>query len=181
MIIDIGTGSCVIPMLLLQKFRVRKIVGVEVQYSLIEIARKNIALNNISDKVFLLKMDYRNLKAVFKKGVFDLVISNPPYVKRGCGRVSNKKERAIARMELIGSLEDLVAISSYLINKNGRICYIYPVARLKEILSVLEMNGLNPGRLRFIYSKRAKSSELFMVEASFEEKDLVIEEPLFLS
>jgi tRNA1Val (adenine37-N6)-methyltransferase len=180
-VIDIGTGSCVIPMLLLQKSRVRKIVGVEVQDSLIEIAKKNVEINNISDKVSLLRMDYKNLKTVFGKGSFDLVVCNPPYVRRGCGRMSDKKERAIARMELIGSLKELVDISSYLINENGRICYIYPVARFKEVLSVLEMNGLNVGRLRFIHSKRSKSSELFMVEASFKEKNFIVGEPLFLS
>ncbi len=180
--IDIGTGSCVIPLLLLQKAYIEnKVVGVEVQDSLYNLAVRNLALNRgAADKVELLHADYRELRYMFKEGSFDLILSNPPYVKKGCGRVSHIKERAIARTELSGSLTDLVAISRYLLSKNGRVCYIYPAPRLREVMSVLELNGLIPRRLRLIYPSKGKTAVLFMVEASFMEAGIVVEEPLLI-
>lgn len=165
-VIDIGTGSGVIPLLLVQRSDVKRVVAVEVQDGLFGLARRNVELNGLEGRIELLKVDYRGLKAFFKERCFDLVISNPPYVKKGCGRVSEERERAIARAESSASMEELVEISEYLVSEGGRVCYIYPISRLKEMLSVMKTKGLNPRRLRPVHPSRTKGAILFMVEAT---------------
>ncbi|MFQ5587013.1 MAG: Eco57I restriction-modification methylase domain-containing protein, partial [Thermodesulfobacteriota bacterium] len=137
--------------------------------------------NNLTETVELVRADYRELKRLFMRGSFDLIISNPPYVKEGCGRVSTITERAIARMEQIGSLGELIEISAYLLSREGRVCYIYPVSRLKELLSAIHTEGLTAGRIRFIHPKEAGPAELFLVEANYSRQETVIESPIFLS
>ncbi|NOS35986.1 MAG: methyltransferase, partial [Deltaproteobacteria bacterium] len=114
-VIDIGTGSGVIPLLLLQDEVGQRITGVEVQKRLFNLAERNLALNNLTGRMELIHADYRELRRLRKRGSFDLIVSNPPYVKKGCGRVSAIEDRAIARMEHLGSLSELVEISSYLL------------------------------------------------------------------
>jgi len=181
-VIDIGTGSGIIPLLLLQRSDVKNVVAVEVQDGLFGLARRNVELNGLEGRIELLKVDYRGLKAFFKEGSFDLVISNPPYVKKGHGRTSREREREIARVESLGSLEELVGISEYLVKEGGRVCYIYPVSRLKEVLSVLEAKGLNPRRLCPVHPSRTKGAIHFMVEATpLPCKDgLIVEGPVYI-
>ncbi len=179
-VIDIGTGSGVIPLLLLQDEVGQRITGVEVQEGLFSLAERNLALNNLTGNVELIHADYRELRRLRKRGSFDLIVSNPPYVKKGCGRVSAIEDRAIARMEHLGSLSELVEISSYLLSSNGRACYIYPVSRLQELLSSLHEEGLHATRLLFIHPKESKPAELFIIEATYSRGETVIEAPLFL-
>ncbi|MFQ5330168.1 MAG: tRNA1(Val) (adenine(37)-N6)-methyltransferase [Thermodesulfobacteriota bacterium] len=179
-IIDIGTGSGVIPLLLMESDDGQRITGVEVQDELFSLAGRNIALNNLTGRVELIHTDYRDLRKLRRRGSFDLIVSNPPYVKEGCGRVSSIEERAIARMEHLGSLSELVEISSYLLSKGGRACYIYPVSRLQELLSALQAKGLYATRLLFIHPKEATPATLFTIEATDSRGETVIEAPLFL-
>ncbi len=178
--IDIGTGSCVIPLLLAGRSPVEYILGVEVQKRYFELAGRNVKLNGLSDRIKLLHADYRGLKLFLKRGSFDLVISNPPYVKKGCGRISRVTERAIARTELLGSLDTLTVMSQYLLSENGRSCYIYPAARLDEVLLKIEGTGLKPRRLRLVHPFKSAQPILFMVEATRVDGELVIEEPVFV-
>ena len=179
-IIDIGTGSGVIPLLLMEEDEGQQITGVEIQEDLFSLAERNLALNNLTDRVKLIHADYRELRKLFKEGSFDLIVSNPPYVKKGCGRVSTTEERAIARMERLGSLRELVEISSYLLSVTGRACYIYPISRLQELLSSLDGAGLHATRLLFIHPKEAGPAELFIIEATYSRGETVIEAPVFL-
>ncbi len=179
-IIDIGTGSGVIPLLLLQDDDGQRITGVEVQEGLFNLAERNLALNNLTGRVELIHADYRELRRLRERKSFDLIVSNPPHVKKGCGRVSAIEDRAVARMEHLGSLGELIEVSSYLLSKGGRACYIYPVLRLQELLSSLHTEGLHATRLLFIHSKEAGPAELFIIEATYSRNETIIEAPLFL-
>jgi len=180
-VIDIGTGSAIIPLILLQERTVGAITGIEVQEGLFEMAERTVALNHLADRVELLRTDYRELKGCYKKGSFDLVISNPPYVKAGCGRRSTIKERDIARMEHFGSLLELVDLSAYLVNNEGSICYCYPASRFNEVMTVLHGKGLTAERIAFVHPDRRAPAELFLIEASRRGGATVIEEPIYLS
>lgn len=162
-VLDIGTGSGIIPLILAYKSPVKNIVGVEIQDSLAELAIRNIKINNLSKRIKILKKDYRTLKDVFKRKRFSVILSNPPYIPKDSGRVCPDKERAVARQEIFGTLKELVHISRYLLKPNGRILYIYPIIRLREVVSALNNEGLKVTRLKFVGSE--KKVKLFLVEA----------------
>ncbi len=164
-VIDIGTGTGVIPLLLAWKTRAARITGVEVQPGLLEEARKNVALNGLEDRVELIEGDFRDLPALFAEGSFSMVVSNPPYVKADAGRSCPDASRAVARSEVLGTLADLLRVSSHLAGRDGRVAYIFPVSRLDEMLSGLVAVGFKPGRLRVIHTAADGAAKLFLVEA----------------
>lgn len=152
-VVDLGTGSAVIPMLLTLKSEAKKITGIEISSNLFKLAQKNIKENNLEDSVTLVNSDWRDLYNTFKVGSFDYVISNPPYLKAGTGRISPDKDRAGARAEVYGDMNDLVDISIYLAGKEGRIYYVYPMDRLKDLKSIIEEKGLSIGRFKLVFTK----------------------------
>ena len=171
-VIDLGTGSGVIPLILAQKSPVQNIVGIEIQEGLAEIAKRNVELNTLSSRIKIIKGDFRILGTDFKSvptkletGQFSVVISNPPYTKPVSGRISPQSERAMARMEFTCSLDKLIKVSKYLLAENGRACYSFPVLRLNEMLSVVEDNRLKLSKLEFIRPRVGCNVKRFLIEA----------------
>ena len=166
-VIDLGAGSGVIPLILAQKSQIKNIVGVEIQEGLADIAKRNVVLNNLSSRIKIVKGDFRDIiySRLFKKDSFSVVISNPPYTKHKSGRISPSSEKRVAKMEITCSISDLIKISKYLAAENGRLCYIYPLTRLQEMLSVLQDNELKVNRLEFMYPKSNGRVKRFLIEA----------------
>ncbi len=177
--IELGTGTAPIPLILSWKTGVKKIVAVEINPHALKVAEENVKQNRLSDRVELLHADWRELKRIYQEGSFQLVISNPPYIKRGTGRISPDAKRAMARCELFGTLEELVDVSTYLASRQGRICYIYPVGRFLELLEALKKRGFGRFRVRFVHTGKARRATLFLIEAR-RGNSLTITEPLFL-
>lgn len=177
-VIDLGTGAGIIPFLLASKSRAKRITGVEIDRGACSVFERNIADNGLDGMVGAVLSDYRDLKSIFNEGSFSLVVANPPYIKAGAGRVSPKTERAAARSEVKGSLKELIDISKYLAGEKGRIAYVFPVARLFEMLDEVRGTGLKVRRLRFIHTSRSRPAKLFLIEAG-QEGGLVIEEPVY--
>lgn len=177
-VIDLGTGSGVIPLILAQKSPVQNIVGIEIQEGLAEIAKRNVKLNNLSPRIKIIKGDFRILGTDFVRssifsqsvptkletGQFSVVISNPPYTKPVAGRISPQSERAMARMEFTCSLDNLIKVSKYLLAENGRACYSFPILRLNEMLSVVEDNQLKLSKLEFIRPRLGCNVKRFLIE-----------------
>lgn len=178
-VIDLGTGAGIIPFLLASKSSAKQIAGVEIDREACAIFEKNIADNGLEHRVEAVFADYRDLKSICKEGSFSLVVANPPYIKAGGGRVSPEKQRAVARSEVKGTLRELIDISKYLVGDKGRIAYVFPVARLFEMLDEVRRAGLKVRRLRFIHTSRMKKAKRFLIEAG-QEGDIVIEEPVIL-
>ena len=178
-IMDIGTSTGVIPLLLAWKTPVSRIAGVELQSHLVETARMNVESNALSGRVELVEGDYRDLPKRFPEGSFSFVVANPPFVRAGAGRKSPDASRRAARSELFGVLGDLLQTSAYLAGDGGRVAYIFPVIRLAEMLSSLTDAGLTPTRLRFIHTAPGKGADLFLVEAS-KSGVLKVEAPLMI-
>jgi tRNA1Val (adenine37-N6)-methyltransferase len=107
--IDLGTGCGILPLLLSQTTKALSLVGVEIQKELAECAKKNVLLNHLEHRISMLHHDFRELKKIYPPGSFGVVFSNPPYRKYRTGRVNPSMEKAIARHEIKGSLEDLLS------------------------------------------------------------------------
>ncbi len=178
-IVDIGTGNGAIAIMLALRSELGTFVGVEVQSELVELTRRNIAANRLNERISVMDVDYRELPLRFKSGSIALVVSNPPYIKAGEGRVSNDVSRSIARSEVYGSLAELVLVSSYLVADEGSICFIYPVKRYGEMLAELKRAELKVRRVRFIHTAPVGEAIRFLIEAG-RTGDHVTEEPIFL-
>jgi tRNA1(Val) A37 N6-methylase TrmN6 len=183
-VLDIGTGSGVIPLLLIAKTRVLDVTAVEIDDALAGLARANVQDNSLGDRIKVVASDYRGLPEIFPKGSFTTIITNPPYIKANSGRTSPQKSRALARLELHGELKDLVQVSAHLLCDAGRLFLILPTARREELVELLRGVGLSLRRIRFIHTKFGAPAKLFMAEAikgTADTAQVVAEEPVYLS
>lgn len=179
--IDLGTGCGILPLLLSQTTEAFSLVGVEIQKGLADCAKKNVLLNHLEDRVSILHQDLRKLKKSYPAGSFNVVFSNPPYRTYRTGRVNPCMEKAIARHEIKGTLEDLISIASYLLPSKGRCYLIFPVLRIVDLLVLLRAEGLEPKRLQFVHP-RIKERAKFVLTESIKESgvELKLLPPLIL-
>jgi tRNA1Val (adenine37-N6)-methyltransferase len=180
-IIDLGTGSGIIPLILAGKTAAPTIVGVEVQEEMADMARRTIFLNDLPGRVTILREDLRNIRDCFPPASFDLVVSNPPYYPVSTGRINPTEQKAIARHEIMLSLEDLIAGAHYLVKPTGSVVIIFPAKRLSELLSALTQAGMKPRLLRIIYSQKKGEGKLVIIEAcKGGNPELEITQPFFV-
>lgn len=164
-VMDLGTGCGILPLLLSRTTNASAFVGVEIQRSLAECAMINVRLNHLEDRISILCQDFRKLKASFPPGSFDVVLSNPPYRKYRTGRINPSAEKATARHEIKGTLNDLVSIASYLLPDKGRCYLIFPASRAVDLLVALRLGHLEPKYVQFVYSRPGESAKFLLVES----------------
>ncbi len=180
-VIDLGTGCGILPLLLSKTTKASSFIGVEIQKSLFECAKKNVWLNQLEERITVLQEDYRNLKRLFPPNSFDVVLSNPPYRKYLTGRINPSMEKAIARHEIKGTLEDLISVTSYLLHPKGRFYLIFPALRTVELFIALRKGKLEPKRLQFVYPRIGENAKFILTESIKESGiELIIKEPLIL-
>lgn len=163
-VIDLGTGCGIIPLILAYRKSNARIIGVEIQKELAELADKNVRLNNMDDLITIYHKDLKEFKGDFRPGSIDLVCSNPPYRKTGSGRVNPNRQRAIARHEIKTGLYDILETGVFLLKKSGRIIFIYPAERLTDLLYGMREFGLEPKLLRVVYSSVGSEAKLVILE-----------------
>lgn len=179
--IDLGAGCGVIPLILSRMAAGTRLVGVESQEAMAQLAIGNASLNGLSDRVCFLHADVLDVKSLFPPSSFDLVVANPPYRKRGTGRISPKPGRDNARHESTASLAEFLAAAKYLVRLTGRICFIYHPSRLPEFLDEAEKLKLSPLRLRMVHGNPAAEARMFLLEMVKGRKgDLRVLAPLFV-
>jgi len=163
-VIDLGTGSGIVPLILARKSASARITGVEVQPGLADMARRSIELNGLSGQVTIAQGDIRELAAVFPSASFDLVVSNPPYYPLDNGRINPHQEKAIARHEIKATVEDVIRVAHYLAADSGSVLIIFPAKRLIQLLYAFKTAGLKPRCLRIIYSRFSGEAKLVLAE-----------------
>lgn len=179
-IIDLGTGSGIIPLLLFGKKKGLSICGVEIQKNLADMARRSVELNKLQDGITIIQEDFRNLKNIFKNQQFDVVVSNPPYISLGHGKINPLTSRAIARHEIKGDLEDIISVSNYLLKNKGRIYLIYKSTKLVKLIVALKKYSIEPKVVKFIHPRQGESANLVLLEGVKKGKEeLKIEDPIF--
>ena len=180
-IIDLGTGSGIIPLVLARKSAASSIVGVEVQEQLAGMARRTIALNGLADRISILHNDLRKVRDYLKPSSFELVVCNPPYYPVTEGRINPDSEKAIARHEIMATLKDVTAASHYLVKPEGVITIIFPAKRIIDLLDTLKQTGIAPKRLRMIYSTYQGEGKLVIIEAvKVGTPELAVEKPFLI-
>ena len=164
MILDIATGNAPIPMLL--SFRTNaKIYGVEIQKVIYNLGVISINENNMKDQIKLINDDAKNLVNKFDSDYFDVITCNPPYFDTNNSLFENVNSvKAIARHEKLLNLDDIFTISKRVLKTNGRLAMVHRTERLTQILDTASKYGFMAKKIRFIYSKINKKSELFLIE-----------------
>jgi tRNA1Val (adenine37-N6)-methyltransferase len=179
-IVDLGTGSGIIPLLLFGKSKGLSIYGIEIQKDLADMARRSVELNKLQNDITIIQEDFRNLKNIFRNQEFDVVVSNPPYISLGQGKINPSSSRAIARHEIKGDLEDIIYVSNYLLKNKGRIYLIYRSAKLIKLVIALKKYGIEPKVVKFIHSRQGENANLVLLEGVKRGKEeLKIENPIF--
>jgi tRNA1Val (adenine37-N6)-methyltransferase len=180
-VIDLGTGCGILPLLLSLTTKAHSFTGVEIQKGLVDCAKKNVLLNHLEDRISILKQDFRKLKGTFPPGSFDIILSNPPYRKYRTGRINPSIEKAVARHEIKGTLEDLVSIASYLLPPKGRCYLIFPAMRTVDLLVALRSGKLEPKRLQFVHPRIGEEAKFILIESiKASGIELKLMEPLIL-
>ena len=179
-VIDLGTGCGVIPLILIFKRKAETVIGVEVQPSLADLARQNVSLNRFSSKIEIWEKNFKELVKQRDRGTFDLVLSNPPYRKVGSGRINPLEEKALARHEILATLEDLLRTGHHLLKNKGRLCLIYPATRTADVFQLLRHFHLEPKRVQFVHSHPQDEASLLMVDALKEGKTQIKVLPPFV-
>lgn len=164
-VIDLGTGTGIIATLLCGKTKLNKVIGIEIQEEVCNMARKSISLNNLGNKFEIICDNIINLKGRFETNSFDVVITNPPYKKKNSGIVNEKEKRLISRHEIFADLEDFISTAKYLLKNNGEFFMVHRPERLVDILYLMRKNNLEPKIIRFVCSNRNSEPKLVLIKA----------------
>lgn len=183
-IADLGAGSGIVGILLAKKYQKAKVKLIELQESLASLAEKNIALNNLGQKISLINCNIKDIPsgiASLKADSFDLVVSNPPFRRQKTGLISPTDEKAIARHEIKLDINDIIKASFYLLKDKGRVCLIYHPSRIVELIDKLRAKNLEPKRIRFVYSNPESEAKMMLIEAVKNRRPgIKIERPFFI-
>ena len=164
-VIDLGTGTGIIPILLSEKSYAKKIIGVEIQEEVADMARRSVQLNNLQNKIEILNENILNLRNIFKRNEFDVIVTNPPYKKINTGIVNKENKKIISRHEITASLEDFIEISYYLLKDFGELYMIHRPERIVDIIYNLRAKKIEPKNIRFIYPNKNKEPKLVLIKA----------------
>lgn len=163
-VLELGTGSGVISLILARRGKPKQIIAVEIQRRLAGMARRNVRLNRLEHLITVLHRDLRTLPRLFPAHAFDLVLSNPPFRPLGAGKLSPNPEKAIARHELRVTLSELLQVAKYLVQPEGRICLVYPYERWTNLLAEVQRAGLFQSRRQLAYDRKGGKPRLGLIE-----------------
>ncbi len=180
-VLDIGTGTGIIPILLSAKTRGRHFTGIELQEESADMAKRSVSFNGLSDRIEIICGDIRDSKDILPSSHFEAVLSNPPYIEKGKGLISGNREKDIARHELFLSFGELSREASRVLKVNGRFYIIHRPQRLAELFRKLSDNGLEPKRIRFVLPSPDREPTMVLIEAIKGAKSgLIVEKPLLV-
>ena len=180
-VIDLGTGTGILPILLCAKTKINKIIGIEIQEEIAEMAKRSVDLNNLQEKIEIINCDIKNINKFIPKNKFDVIITNPPYMKENTGKININEKKLISRHEITANLEDFIIASKELLKDNGSFYIVHRPNRLIDICYLLRKHKLEPKILRFVYPKINSEANLLLIKAVKNGGDfLKIKEPLYV-
>lgn len=180
-VIDLGTGTGILPILLSAKTKNTKFVGVEIQQEVAEMANRSVYLNNLQNRIEIINDNIKNLKNKYSTCTFDAVISNPPYKKEGTGMKNVQENKLISRHEITANLEDFIEVSKYLLKDKGSLYLVHRPERLVDILYVLRKYKIEPKKIKMISPHINDEPNLVLIKAVKNAKPfLKIEKPLYI-
>ncbi len=162
--LDLGTGTGIIPILLEAKTEGEEFIGLEIQEESVDMAQRSVRLNHLEDKIAIVAGDIKDASKRFGASSFDVITTNPPYMIGAHGISSTNRARAVARHEILCTLEDILTESAKLLKPNGRFYMVHRPFRLAEIMSQMVGHGIEPKRMRLVYPFVDKEPNMLLIE-----------------
>lgn len=164
-VFDIGTGTGIIPILMSAKTGAKKYFAIDIQQESVDMARRSIKLNKLTDKIEVFHLDIKKVFEKFEKNSINVVTSNPPYMNMGGGLINEYDAKAIARHEIFCNLDDIVKATSLLLKPNGRFYMVHRPNRLCDIICTLRNYKLEPKTIRFVQPYENKEPNMVLIES----------------
>lgn len=178
-VLDLGTGTGIIPILLEAKTKGEHFIGLEIQEESVEMASRSVTLNDLDKKVSIVQGDIKEADKLFPLSSFDVITSNPPYMNNKNGLKNDKKPKSIARHEILCTLEDVIRSAASLVKVGGRFYMVHRPSRLPEIIIMLKKYKLEPKRIRLVHPYVNKEPNMVLIESIRHGKPLLkVEAPL---
>lgn len=180
-VLDLGTGTGIIPILLEAKTKAEHLTGLEIQEDSADMARRSVLLNGLEDKIDIVTGDIKEAESLFDAASFDVITCNPPYMIGKHGITNEGNAKAIARHEILCTLEDIVSQAAKLLKPGGNFFMVHRPFRLAEIMTVLQAYKLEPKRMQLVYPFVDKEPNMVLIEANRGGKPrLTVEKPLIV-
>lgn len=180
-ILDLGTGTGIIPILLAAKTEAEHLIGLEIQEESADMARRSVLLNDLQNRIEIITGDIREAGRIFAPASFEVVTCNPPYMIAEHGLLNPNEPKAIARHEILCTLEDVIAASAKVLKPGGKLYMVHRPFRLAEIVRVMSSYRLEPKHLRMVYPYIDKEPNMLMIEAVRGGKSgMIVERPLII-
>ncbi len=162
--LDLGTGTGIIPILMAAKTEGEQFVGLEIQRESAQMAARSVEMNDLSHRVRIVEGDIREASSLFGCGTFSVVTSNPPYMRDEHGLQSENPCKAIARHEIACTLEDVLREGAKVLKPGGRFYMVHRPFRLVEIFSAFTGQGLEPKRIKFVHPYIDSEPNMVLIE-----------------
>lgn len=163
-VLDLGTGTGIIPILLCGKTNLKKVVGIEIQQDVANMAKRSSQLNNLQDRFEVVNTNIIDLKNIYEKQSFDVIVTNPPYKKENTGITNENEAKLISRHEITANLEDFISISKDLLKDKGEFYMVHRPERLVDILSLMRKYKIEAKILKFVSPNKNKEPNLVLIK-----------------
>lgn len=180
-VLDLGTGTGIIPLLMEAKTEASHLTGLEIQAESADMAQRSVKLNELEDKITIVTGDIKEAVRLFGAASFDVITCNPPYMTENHGLTNPDAPKAIARHELLCTLEDVISQSARLLRPGGNFFMVHRPFRLTDIMVLLREYKLEPKRMKLVYPFLDKEPNMVLIEANRGGKPrMTVEKPLIV-
>ena len=163
-VIDLCTGTGIVPFLAYGKYEPKEVVGLEIQEDMVEMAERSVHMNNLDERLHFINHDLKDIEYLKSLGRFDVVTVNPPYKLNNSGILNSLDKLAIARHEILCNLEDVIVASRTLLKDNGRLFIVHRPERLADIFCLMRKYKIEPKRVKMVHPKVGKAPNIVLVE-----------------
>lgn len=178
---DLGTGTGIIPLLLYARENTISADAVEIQPDMADMAARSMAMNGLNEKIRVLPGDLRSIRTLLPHARYDLVTCNPPYGKAGGTLLNPDASKRLARHEESCAIEDVACAAAWLLQNGGRLCCVFPAARMIELSDAMRKYRMAPKHIRMVHSRVEKAAHLCLMEGMLDARPgLIIEPPLVI-
>ena len=179
--IDLGTGTGILPLLLYGRTGTRHIDALEIQENMVDLARRNVILNHLEEVIHIYQGDIRNPGNLFHSYIYDIIVSNPPYMRMDRGLKNPSETVAISRHELLCNMDDIASFAKTMLKDRGKLFLVQRADRLGDVIYALRSKGLEPKRLMNVHPFASRPANLIMIEAMKKGRpSVIIEPPLYV-
>ena len=180
-VLDLGTGTGIIPILMAAKTDAKELIGLEIQEESADMAQRSVVLNDLQDKVRIVQGDIKEAGHIFDAASFDVVTSNPPYMIGGHGLKNPEGPKAIARHEVLCNLEDVIRAAARCLKSGGKFYMVHRPFRLAEIMVLMHEYKVEPKRMQLVYPYADKEPNMVLIEGARGGRSrLTVEKPLII-